>query len=334
MCLVFVLAGCGSRSGLALDDVPLEASVPDAAGPVDSGSRDAAVEGGAPPPLCRPGDGVVVLSDSAGADAIALDATHVYWSDVGGIFRVPKAGGARERIADGRSPFGIAVDATHVYFTNTDGSVRRARKAGGGNEVLASPVTGPRALAIDDARVYFGADGDATRTTLYAVTKDGTQRRTLGVYEGSALSLSVRGGDLFWATSSPGRVLTVPTGGGAALAVVAGETNAFGVALRGTAIYATTRGSGTGRVVAATPPPRVPRVLASGLTYPWGIAADDAWVYFGDRYDRTVSRVAVSGGAATVVARLTGNAWGLALEDGCLYVTTDAPGFVLRVATP
>ena len=50
--------------------------------------------------MCQP---VELASDESGPFAIAVDATHVYWNNraTGDLWRVPIAGGAKERLFDG-----------------------------------------------------------------------------------------------------------------------------------------------------------------------------------------------------------------------------------------
>jgi hypothetical protein len=93
---------------------------------------------------------------------LAVDATHVYWSD--GHFnkrpdvrRRPKGGGAIEELAtspDADGVWGLAIDGTHVYWNSlSDGGVRRRPRSGGPVEQIA---TGQAAgLAVDDTDVYW-----------------------------------------------------------------------------------------------------------------------------------------------------------------------------------
>ncbi|MEZ4220129.1 MAG: DUF5050 domain-containing protein [Polyangiaceae bacterium] len=101
--------------------------------------------------------------------AVALDATHVYWTvlgtgaNKGEIRRLPLAGGTAEVLAVTQAgPRGIAVDATHVYWTNSDdGTVRRIAKDGSDNQVPATLSSGgiePLGIAVDATAVYWADD--------------------------------------------------------------------------------------------------------------------------------------------------------------------------------
>ncbi len=64
-------------------------------------------------------------------DRIALDATHIYWNSntARRVARAPLGGGSVTAIAKKlKSTGGLAIDATHVYFTD-DGGVYRAPKS-------------------------------------------------------------------------------------------------------------------------------------------------------------------------------------------------------------
>ncbi|MFS8065897.1 MAG: hypothetical protein ACMG6S_05935, partial [Byssovorax sp.] len=66
-------------------------------------------------------------------------------------------------LASGQSLFAIAVDATHLYWTNNDdgpnNSIRKVPLGGGAFTTLASGLIFPRGIALDASHVYW-ADGD------------------------------------------------------------------------------------------------------------------------------------------------------------------------------
>ena len=106
-----------------------------------------------------------------GPDAIAVDATHVYWiNDASGeLLRAPKAGGAptvlatKQSVDAPRHAAALAVDESSVYWLTTgtrekhgaDGAVMKLPKAGGEPVVLAGDQRRPAALVLSGAEVLW-----------------------------------------------------------------------------------------------------------------------------------------------------------------------------------
>ena len=116
--------------------------------------------------------------------AIAVDDANVYVATIvgdfdatippGDIWAIPKAGGTPRTIASGVVfVTEIAADATHVYWVSvgtvkldaeeilSDGKIERVTKDGASRQVLASGLSTPATLAIDNTDVYFGELGSA-----------------------------------------------------------------------------------------------------------------------------------------------------------------------------
>lgn len=108
-----------------------------------------------PPQVTRP---------VADVQSMALDATHVYWTetDKGLVLRVSKdLASAPEVIASGaKSPRGIAVSGAFVYWveggtTNDDGTLNSALTTGAAPLVLARDQHRPHRVAIAAGRVFW-----------------------------------------------------------------------------------------------------------------------------------------------------------------------------------
>ena len=162
-CLLLATVACGSRTDLATLAPP-----------------------GAATPTCA--DGLVVLASGApvglavgGPNAIAVDATRVYWTvpdpDGGGggsVMSVPLCGGPATTVASvtyaGGTiiPDALAVDGANVYW-----AIRDQARGAPGSQVMMVPADGgtatpvasqqhPVSLAVDSTSVYWGDDGNGT----------------------------------------------------------------------------------------------------------------------------------------------------------------------------
>lgn len=102
-----------------------------------------------------------VLADARRPSALAVDATHVYWTEdvegQGAVVSMPLAGGAPLTLASGQSaPRGMAINATHVYWTATwDETLSRVLLAGGALEIVAKAEVYPEHVALDDKFAYW-----------------------------------------------------------------------------------------------------------------------------------------------------------------------------------
>lgn len=116
--------------------------------------------------------------------AMTVDDANVYVATIvgdfnatippGDIWAIPKAGGTPRTIASGVLFVAeLVADATHVYWVSvgtvkldeeeilSDGKIERVTKDGSSRQVLASGLSTPATLSIDDANVYFGELGSA-----------------------------------------------------------------------------------------------------------------------------------------------------------------------------
>jgi hypothetical protein len=96
--------------------------------------------------------------------------------DAGSVMRVQVGGGTPQTLAMAQAyPWAIAVDATNVYWTNlgtsahgfADGAVMRVPLAGGSSPTpLASGLGEPSAIAVDATDVYFGEGATILRVPI------------------------------------------------------------------------------------------------------------------------------------------------------------------------
>ena len=116
---------------------------------------------------CQP---VVIATELGQPMAIALDVTHVYWTNAttGDVRRAPITGGAAETLYDG--PIGtdlgdgLVRTGTDVYFTigDADGGVFRCAATGcgaGGPVPVVAPLVTPQYVGLADGGVLLFSEG-------------------------------------------------------------------------------------------------------------------------------------------------------------------------------
>lgn len=324
--LTLLSAACGSRSGLdgfVAAGPSVDASPSDAAGVEDTAAVDAPSDVHVLPG-CFGAAQTLLAAEQGAVSAIAIDATHVYWAAPGS--------------------------------SCNDGAIRRMAKSGGPIETLASGQPNPRAIAVDESRVYF-YDGCGTGL-LRNVPKSGGAVYDYGVATGgNAEVIAVDSENVYFNDYG---VLRVPKAGGKQVeldnanyvyALTADEAGVYWIGLTGgTAPYnvfawhqgdaAPTLLGTSGQIgtdVAIDPTTiffgtspgisRMPRTggpISSVVTAPaWRVAVDEAFVYWTDGFtggDYTVNKIAKSGGGATtMIASGSGGYVDLAVDERCVY---------------
>jgi hypothetical protein len=105
-----------------------------------------------------------LLRAVADVHSMALDDTHVYWTetDKGLVMRAAKglAGPADVVASNAKSPRGLALDGAFVYWTeegttSDDGTVNSAMKTGGAPLVIARDQHRPYRVAVAGGRVFW-----------------------------------------------------------------------------------------------------------------------------------------------------------------------------------
>ncbi|AUX30331.1 hypothetical protein SOCE836_024340 [Sorangium cellulosum] len=275
---------------------------------------------------CQP----VVLAAAAGAPlAIAVDATHVYWThrDTDEIMSAPIDGGEAVTIAESCPSFGIEVSATDATWTCAElGTVYRAPLEGGEPVPLATGLNLPMGLALDATSIYVGDDSAVKRVPI-----GGGEAVQLAVGSGSR-RLEIDDTHVYWTNADASTIRKVPIGGGEDVILATGYFESHEVALDATTVYWTTPGEGPG-VGSVNKVPKAggtPVALATGQASPFSIAVDGTHVYWVNVADGEIKRVPVDGGEAVVV--ISGVSPNDLAVDGTSIYWTEESGFVMKLA--
>jgi hypothetical protein len=295
----------------------------------------------------------MTLVQSVAPMQLALDADHVYWTDLDSyaqhstIQRAPKKGGELPTMLawNQDTPIAIAVDSTSLYWT-TNGDLSAIVKmplGGGAVTTLTQNVWGQIAsIALDATNVYwaaYAANGDVVATPLaggsssiYAAARYGA---SFGVVDSSYA---------YW--SEEGGVMRVPIGGGTIerLAVV---SHATALAIDAENLYwldpgTSSHGYTDGAIVQMSLSTLQATTLLSNLANVSSLAVDNAyvyWTYYGtdavNDVDGAVYRMPIGGGNVTKLASNQQYCYGLVMDATHLYWIDNFeayPGTIMKLA--
>jgi hypothetical protein len=146
--------------------------------------------------------------------------------------------------------------------------------------------------------------------------------------------LFVRDSAVYWDTTSA--VMTIPTGGGSAAAVVANESPVFGLFVDANSLYWTSGPDGSVEELALQGGSPVTIAGLGGMDF--GVTADSSNVYWTDAQSGTVQAVSVNAGEPWVLAAHRQGPYGIASDDDNVY-WADTPfestalhsGFILSI---
>jgi hypothetical protein len=244
---------------------------------------------------------------AADATSFYFIATSNPSSAAGAIYRLSRAGGAPTKLADIADATGarnIAVDATRVYWMDLGapmgsgmGSVHAVPIGGGADSVLATNQAIFGALAVDASSVYWAvASSDPTLADIVAMPVAGGAPATLATGQPAPTMFVADGGFLYWMTAgsqqvdctpTDGALLRIPVAGGAPATLAKNIAGASAFTVAGGEIAFTQLGafcngpSGPVGAVARVPVTGgAPVTLAPAVSDPGSVIVDGSKVYF------------------------------------------------------
>jgi hypothetical protein len=270
--------------------------------------------------------GVVLAAAQNRPIGLALGGGYLYFTsaNAGTVSRVPVTGGQVELVATGQSgPQGVAVDASHVYWTNPGGSntVMRADITGA---VPATPVimatgqAGPLSIAVDATHAYWtSTSGLLSKTPIDATSAMAPTVLCSGALQGADIStpigLAIDGTYAYFTNGffglSSATIVRVPLANTATSlceVMVRGQTRPTGLAVDGSNLYWTNWAAAGTDTVSSCPKGaycNTPTVLASLQQISsiasnlQQIASDGTHVFWPNGSENKVMKVPVAGGA-------------------------------------
>jgi hypothetical protein len=280
---------------------------------------------------CQP---VALAIHQDGARALAVDATHVYWTAGGEVRAAPLAGGETIALATGqRTPWGIAVDGGRVYWVNsvTPGQVMSVAVTGGEPQVVADLQARPKKLAVRDGTVYWTNSGNGT---VMSVAVTGGTPQPLADQQGSAVAIAVDATTVYWSTIGQGAIRARPLAGGEIVTLVE-DQDAVALFVRDGVVYWANieLEDDAGQVFELPPRTTTPVPLASGPA-PYAVVRGGDDIYWTDELAGTVNHVSASGGAvARPVATDQPSPLELAIDATSIYwINAASDGAIMKLA--
>jgi hypothetical protein len=267
-----------------------------------------------PTPSCG-GSGVCNYQLATGQNsplAIAVDATSVYWTNLGtpansyedgAVVKVALSGGTPLTLASGREePTTIAVDATSVYWSDVSGggSVMKVALNGGSPVTLAAPYA-PTRIAINAGGVFWSNQVTANNTDILSIPLTGGMPTTLvpAVDNAQGVPLVANSTDVYWAGESVG---AVSVGGGTPETLAQGPYDIPpNLAIDATSLYWAGHGDGVQKLALSggTPVTLVPTNQAEF------VAVDASSIYWTQA--NAIVKAALTGGSPATLSSSTAN---------------------------
>jgi len=248
------------------------------------------------------GSCLVVTAPTAGANAIAVDSTSVYWVTNESVMKAPLTGGTPTTLFSGTyGPLlGLALDATNVYWTNSNGTVMSVPLGGGTPVTLASGQAEPESIALYGANLYW-VDWNSGNLMTLPLGMDAGAPVILAA-AGQVYALAAGPTGVYWASGyygvGMGRVSGLALGGSSVTLLASGLTNPSSIAATASSVYFSDQGA----IMTVAPDGGTPATLVADPGEPGAIALDATNLYWADGAGRVMSVPLAGGSPSTIVA--------------------------------
>jgi hypothetical protein len=297
---------------------------------------------------------VILAAGQSMPYAIAIDETHVYWTNYGdsvdvegSIARVPKVGGEPTTLVSGplAQPNSIVVDGSDVYWSNYgSGTIARVSKVGGSPIILAvgqSFASNVRVLGDD----IFWLKYVGSHLIMRASAWDGGNVATVVSANEPITGFAIDNSSVIWLNWNQQEVLKSPLAGGTPVVIASNQGSPRTVVVDANNAYWITEGPYyTGAIMqgplnGAYPPITLVPQLPESDQPRRSIALDDNFAYWTDRgkhlqSNGRVARVPIGGGDVEVLASTQASPVGIAVDDSAVYWTNVDDGTVRKLMKP
>jgi hypothetical protein len=183
--------------------------------------------------------------------------------------------------------------------------------------VIATMQANAFAIAADDVNVYWTVQGTGGNgAVMQAPIAGGAAVPLAKPAPAYPSAIAVSGSTVYWVDSQS--VLSIPVGGGAQSTLAPGQYGSYAIAADVTGIYWTDYPyMSPGSVFASSPAGSPPRLLAGGQSQPMAITVHGGKVYFADQVDLMVVDAGGGGSAAPFAAGVY--PYSVAADDHFVY---------------
>ncbi len=250
------------------------------------------------------------------ASRIAVNETHVYFTDKTGVYRVPLGGGVPQFLVASTQATALDLDTANVYWVTLkatlNNGVYRAPLAGGVAYALQEGLDTPHDVALDNGFAYWCHEGGIRRR---AKGSTGVTNVLTGI---EVDSIALDADNVYFAVDDAlGKVAWVPKAGGSVTDLNTNQNRPTDIAVDDEWVYFPVFASGIVKKVRKSGTGTT--VLASGYANPSRLDIDDTHVFFTDSNGGLVVQIPKNYGTAVVRHSATSFPQDIKVSGGVVY---------------